>query len=284
MEIAAAIELGIGKIDEMNRGIKALRHVKPINKPVAGSAIVQAGVSPTIIRATNRVGSGRVWNILSAGIYGADPHSPVGPPQATPTGGFSNGASAAAPAANTQIAPLNLPPGVWDIYVTTLPSGTLAAGDNSNLKLVNVTAGATIVPVIPMDATTANSGTNSGPFQVQLSAQSTIAAEPIANATAGSVYTVSLTAVPVGGQFTTNVIADLYAGQVPDPMTPAFTDLFDSAVPVPISKDYSKGVYWANMGDEVFALVFNANVGQQLVFVCNVDEYPIDSVQAMEIS
>ena len=284
-EIGAAIELGIGQLQEMNKGIAALQRTRPVRKPIAGSATVITGVNPTVIRATSRPASGRAWNILSAGIYGADPHTPVGPPQATPTGGFAADGSATAPAAGATIASVTLPPGVYNIYVNMLASGTLAAGDNNNVYLTNVTAGSAIVTPIEMDATTANAPTPSGPFQVQLSQQSVIRVLAIANATAGSIYTASLSAIPVTqGQFSTNVVADLYSGQIPEIGSAAMADLFDSAVPVPMTKDYSAEVYWAQPNDEVFALVYNASVGQQLALVANVAEYPIDTVMAMEIS
>lgn len=284
--IAAALGFFVNlgtKLDKTSDKLLA-RSAKPVHKPVGGSAVAD-GVNPTIIRVNSKPQAGRIWNILSAGIYGNDPHTPVGAPATTATGGFAQGASVAAPGANTQIVAITLPPGTYQVSVTALASGTLAAADNNNINLRNSSLGTNITGILLMDATTANAPTINPPVQITLTTTQTIQVRSIAAATAGSIYSAVITAIPVA-DFNSDlspVFADLYAGQVPDPMTAALTDVIDSGMTVPSSNDYSAGVYWASMLDELFAVVYNAAANQQLVLVVNVAEYPVEAVEAMSL-
>ncbi len=112
--------------------------------------------------------------------------------------GHSAAASVTSATAGQTITSVTVGPGTWDLYGVDLPSGTLAAIDNNNLRLRNVTAGTNVVAVLPMDATTANAPANWGPVQVTVTTSTQFAVQAIGAATSASVYYALLTAVPAG--------------------------------------------------------------------------------------
>lgn len=281
MELDLAVSLFAGKADSILEAINR----EPVRRPVAGSAVVVANVNPTIVPVEMTVPDGRLWNILSVLVAGTDPHTPVGQPTSTPTGGLSTGGVANAPTAGTAVVSLTLPPGTYLINVATLASGTVAAGDNNNVQLYNATAAAVITSPLLQDATAGTNTAPNPPIPLTLAVQSVITVRAIANATAGSVYTAVISAVPQanGNTTTSPVTADVYAGQVPDPMAPPITDCIAGNMPVPKQLWFSKEVVWARSGSNVFAQVFNASVGQTLTISLNVAEYPLAAKEALVI-
>lgn len=276
--VGAEIFAGFGgKLDGIQNAINGLG-VKPVHRSVGGSAISN-GTSPLLIATNSAPSDGRVWNILKAGLFGSDPHTPLGIGQATSTGGLVASGSVTSPAANANIVFLSLPPGTYQIYAATMASGTLAAGDNNNMRLRNATANTNIVNSLILDATTANVPFINGPFVITLTATQTLVVQVIAAGTASSVYTATISAIPVS----VSVFADVYTGQVPDPQMADFNSVILSAQDIPSVTQFSRHVEWAKSGEYLFALAYNVPANQQVVLTGRVAEYPVAAVEALAI-
>jgi hypothetical protein len=65
------------KLDNINHGISKLNRSLPIRKPIYGSAISTGASTPLLVESLQMAPIGRVWNILSLGIFGSDGHTPV---------------------------------------------------------------------------------------------------------------------------------------------------------------------------------------------------------------
>ena len=76
----AFVNLG-HKVDEIHRHQLDLR---PVYKPVGNSGTIN-GPSPFIIELPLTPARGRIWNVLSVGVYGPDAHTLVGSNVATPS-------------------------------------------------------------------------------------------------------------------------------------------------------------------------------------------------------
>lgn len=111
-EIGAAVELGLGQLDTINRNLKALRDVRPVYKMV-GSSIVQQGAGPDFVQVRSSPAVGRVWNVLSLGVFGADDHTAVGGASAVFYATRSFITAAPGPLIDVISSPLSVPSTTW---------------------------------------------------------------------------------------------------------------------------------------------------------------------------
>lgn len=111
-------------------------------------------------------------------------------------GSIQNEGSQTAPGAGTAIATLgSMPAGTYNVTAWVTMSGTLTAGtDNNNIRLYN----GGLITYANLDNSIQLQPQQFGPFEITVPASGGIIAEAIGAGTAASVYSVLLSAVPVG--------------------------------------------------------------------------------------
>jgi hypothetical protein len=100
--------------------------IRPIYKPVGNSGVIN-GPSSTLIEIPITPGRGRIWNVLSVGVYGPDAHTNVG----------SNVTAPAVPASGVPVFNNNN-----QAVIVTVTGGTVTA-----IAVNGVTTGATTGPI-----------------------------------------------------------------------------------------------------------------------------------------
>jgi hypothetical protein len=144
-------------------------------------------------------------------------------------------------------------------------SGTAQYNSNAQAVAVTVTGGTVTVIAVNGTATGQTSGT------VIVPAFGTI--------------TLTYSAAPTWAWAgtTLTVVADVYAGSVPDLSGPTIDNAILGGVSVPSVNNITKHVDWCSSGQHVFATLFGIQQGQQIIMAARVAEYPVEAVEALQV-
>lgn len=291
--VALAGEIG-GKLDKANGSLDAMAkaarpNARPIRTTVWGTAKAD-GSSPFLVAVNGNPAAGRKWNIRTAAVYGNDAHTPVvGTPTLTASGSVTSPGAGATIASISSVALLAAAPAgtLWIVQWTVGLDGTLAAADRNNFQLTSplgtqiersvnpIVAGTYPQPTV--DMITGNGGTAG------------INVQAIGGGTVGAVYSADITATPAEGA---GCLAEFYAGDLPDaggttfPITGLLPDNFGPEVSppaqiIPYYFEPAKEAVWCGHGEGIYALAYDVPSGQQLVIVCNVDDWKVEDVEAL---
>jgi hypothetical protein len=251
------------KLSKSTRSIEKMLRLKPVHKPVGGSAI-GTGATPLVIPLELVPPAGRIWNILRLGIFGSDAHSPLAFPDAVRS-------TAAGGAGNSQ----------------ALPTGQSLAGFT-----VSLAAPGTASSTVTVTNTVTPAGL-SGTLTYELPVGTTVVAQnfnpPLTNIPGGPGITVTLAATTGAGQSaidlygTVDMLADFYVTSALESAQPPLPDCVESSLAIPTIVRYSRGVEWCRYGEQIVAYVYNIPLGQQVVAIARVAEYPLEAVETLVI-
>jgi hypothetical protein len=287
VDFEATVSLGMGKLEDIKSGVSDLRRPKPIHKAVFGS--VQFGATPpavAIIECAQRPQAGRIWNVFSTSIFGADGHTPLGTDSPAQTQLQAQG-TATAPAANANISGNT---GVATIGTTYLVqwtvgiSGTPASPADANNFKLDYGAAAIITPSINAAAV----GTwTQAPIYYTPTTASNFKVNNIGAATAGTVYSAVVQATAQESSIVLpGTFADIYAGMLVSdtPVTQqVLTDEITAAAVIPSINYYPRQSIWIGEMCSVYALIYNPPANAQVVLTARVAEYDTRAIEATRV-
>lgn len=287
MEIEAAVKLWADACEPMQKSLDKITSKLAAGKPTfqtVGGSVVTPAVAPTqqLVELQDRPNSGTIWEVKRFGVFGSDPHTPVG------NQSFSNVGQVTSPGAAAVIATVNVPPGTYQISWTVTLEGTTATADANNFELtifgqgvvatsVNGSAAGTVAPQITLIK---NVGTGTGQ----------VAVKSIAAGTVGAIYGAQLEVVPatVPGSLP-NVYADVYAGSpVSQIVTSSETqqlgnlqDVVEPGLTIPTAMFVPRWSIMLRQNEALYALVYNPPASQQLVITARVAIWAVEDVERM---
>lgn len=269
--LGAFADLG-DRIDKVAPAVSSrlLSGAQPIIRTIGGS-LVTTTANPDILIVNSHPMPGRIWNVRKIGLFGNDGHSAVGSPGAN---SISGGGGSVVPAgAGTVIATVNITTaGTYAVTVSGIQVAGPVAADRNNMGLY---VNGVLNQVLPADTNTAAS--QSETVNISLNAGDVLTVRQIAATTATGYYAV-ITATPLSAG---TVIADVYAGS--DIEAADFSCQFMTGVPIPTIETFGRDRIRVKTNDKIYALVYNVPAGQQLVAVAEIEEFPIQSKEAMSI-
>lgn len=291
----ALIEIGAdfgSKLDGIKKSTDAtasIAAIQPLRYPIFNTATTPAvAQSPFLLQIPEQTSpdKGRIWQVISIGIFGADDHTPL--TNGTGQSVQATGVSGVAPAANTIITSLSAatlaaaaPLGtVWSVQVTYSLQGTITSADANNMEIV--------MPI----GTVRQLGVFNGiagnytmpPILLQPAATQNITVTNPNAASAAAVYAATITATPVTSNPNSQLaqpFAVIYAGptsgvQAPNALPDVMSEGLNRSanVPIPFFDLIGKDKVWMNPDDILYAWCYNVPALTQLTLVANVDDYP----------
>jgi hypothetical protein len=267
LEVVLGGFLDTGK--EISKKLDRLAKIKPIYKPIGGSAVSVGQATPLLVQLEAAPSAGRIWNILRVGAFANDAHTPINP----------NGAVSTTITAGAGSRTLGATVALLGLDVTLSTVGT-APGTVTITHVANVNSSVTLTYDI-----------NTGQQSLSLRFP-----QPLGNAVSQGGIVITFSQASAVGDMTVytgtstnaaNGLIDVYAGTVPDlsPIsgTPSQQDVIESGLIIPSVSRFSRQVEWCGPMQQVYGIAYGIPNGQQVVLVARVAEYNLDAISALTV-
>lgn len=279
MEITAAIDLFADRSKRMEKHLEHLSF-KPIQKVIGGSGISVGAGTPLIIVLDDAPSVGRIWNLLTLGIFGNDPHTP------SVTPGVNN---VTVPAATTASVQLNGYQALLGFDLTLSAGGTAAGTVTvSNIAKSPLSGNTTLTYDIPIGATSLSirypqplyTATANGPK---------VTVNAITGAGAGDLNVYSganpfALTTGAGVSFGSGNV-DVCIGSSPqaDLQQPSLSDVILMNQSIPTTYKFARRSEWIHFGDRLYIVAYGVPNLSQVAVIARVHDYPVEAEEALAV-
>jgi hypothetical protein len=267
LEVALGAFLDTGK--QISSKLDRLAKIKPIYKPIGGSAVSVGQATPLLVQLESAPAAGRIWNILRVGAFANDAHTPVNP----------NGAVTIPITAGAATRTLGATVGLLGFDVTLSTVGT-APGTVTITHVANVNSSVTLTYDI-------NTGQQSMSIRFPQALSNAVSQGGMVVTFSQASAVGDLTLYTGSGSNAQTGLIDVYAGTVPDLSpntgTPSQQDVIEAGLLLPAVTRFSRHVEWCGPMQQVYGIAYGIPNGQQVVLVARVAEYNLDAITALTV-